>query len=97
LPAKPLVDLDVRDRSPRNVGLAERSLAGLKEAGVAVGDQPNVVLHVSTSRLGGTAGESAARGCQGAVQVLPSTAFGGTLAARQPPLLFSASLRPREP
>ena len=111
LPAKPLVDLDVRDRSPRNVRLATRFLAGLREAGVAVGGQPNVVLHVSTSRLGGTPGQS---GPVAALRQAIRNWLACRVAARvpsrrcrQPPLAalglrrssrccFCASMRPRE-
>jgi hypothetical protein len=49
-----VVDLDIRDRSQRNLMLADRFLRGVREAGVMVGQDANVVLHVSTSRLGET-------------------------------------------
>lgn len=55
LPAQITVGLDIHDNSPRNQMLAERFLAGVREAGVAVGPQRNVLLHISTSRLGETA------------------------------------------
>jgi hypothetical protein len=51
LPARMAVSLDVRDRSPRNLRLADHSLEGLRNAGVSVASPPNVVLHVRTSRL----------------------------------------------
>ena len=37
LPDRVVVDLDIRDRSPRNLMLADRFLKGVREAGVAVG------------------------------------------------------------
>ena len=52
LPEQVVVDLDIRDRSRRNLMLADRFLRGVREAGVAVGQDANVLLHVSTSRLG---------------------------------------------
>src|SRR5690349_15145379 len=54
LPERMVVDLDIRDRSPRNLMLAERFLRGIREAGIGVGQDGNVLLHVSTSRLGET-------------------------------------------
>ena len=98
LPGKLQVDLDVRDRSPRNVRLAERFLAGVREVGVAVGGgQPNVLLHVSTSQLGGTASRASRGletnypeltglqgGSQGSMQALPSTSVGPRTATQQP-------------
>ena len=53
LPAQVVVGLDIRDRSPRNLQLAERFLTGIRDAGIVVGAQPNVLLHVSISQLGG--------------------------------------------
>jgi hypothetical protein len=52
LPQRIVVDLDVRDRSDRNLMLADRFLQGVREAGVRVGKDATVLLHVSTSRLG---------------------------------------------
>lgn len=49
-----MVDLDIRDRSRRNLMLADRFLMGVREAGIAVGQDANVLLHVGTSRLGET-------------------------------------------
>lgn len=46
LPPRPVVDLDVRNPSPRNQRLAARFLAGVREAGIATGANPNVTLHV---------------------------------------------------
>jgi hypothetical protein len=54
LPARLVVDLDIRDRSERNLMLADRFLGGVREAGIAVGQDANVLLHVKTSRLGET-------------------------------------------
>jgi len=54
LPAQIVAGLEVRDRPPASQQLADRFLAGLRAAGVTVGAQPNVVLHISTSRIGGT-------------------------------------------
>jgi hypothetical protein len=53
LPANAVVGLDIRDRSPRNLMLADHFLAGIREAGVAVGQQPDVLLHIATSRIDG--------------------------------------------
>ncbi len=52
LPARVVVDLDIRDRSEHNLMLADRFLGGVREAGIAVGRDANVLLHVKTSRLG---------------------------------------------
>src|ERR1700761_1913169 len=54
LPQPIVVELDIRDQSKRNLMLGDRFLAGVREAGVAVGQDANVVLHVTTSRLGET-------------------------------------------
>ena len=51
LPAQIVVDIDILDRSPRNLMLAGRFLTGVRDAGVAVGTKPSVLLHVSTARL----------------------------------------------
>jgi hypothetical protein len=59
LPEQVLVDLDIRDRSKRNLMLADRFLRGVREAGVAVGQDANVLLHVSTSRQGVTSSGTA--------------------------------------
>jgi len=61
LPARPVVALDVRDASPRNQRLADRFLAGIREAGVATGSVPNVTLHVTASQNIETARGSARR------------------------------------
>src|SRR5262245_11864502 len=52
LPANVVAGLDIRDRSARNLMLADRFLLGVKDAGVAVSPQPTVLLHVTTSLLG---------------------------------------------
>ena len=69
LPERVVVDLDIRDRSPRNLMLADRFLRGVREAGVAVGQDANVLLHVSTSRLGETS-SGATRGAEPVVVML---------------------------
>jgi hypothetical protein len=61
LPQRPVVALDVRDNSPRNQRLADRFLAGLRQAGIATGTDPNVTLHVTTSQIIETAGRSGQR------------------------------------
>ena len=76
LPERVVVDLDIRDRSPRNLTLAERFLGGVREAGVAVGQDANVLLHVSTSRLGGTS-PGATRGAEQTYSELGGLAGGG--------------------
>jgi hypothetical protein len=101
LPAQVVVDLDVQDRSPRNVKLAERFLTGIRDAGVAVGAQPNVLLHVSVSQLGDLSsrqshgaeqGDSELSGIQGGARLsLPALPATGLAAPRPPPpssLLF---------
>ena len=76
LPERVVVDLDIRDRSPRNLALADRFLKGVREAGVAVGQDANVLLHVSTSRLGGTS-SGAPRGAERTYSELGGLAGGG--------------------
>ena len=53
-----VIGLDIHDASPANQKLAERFLDGLRNAGVTVGDHPNVLLHVSTSQLGGSSSQT---------------------------------------
>jgi hypothetical protein len=84
LPERVVVDLDIRDRSPRNLTLAERFLGGVREAGVAVGQDANVLLHVSTSRLGETS-SGATRGAERTYSELGGLAGGG-MRPRLPPL-----------
>jgi hypothetical protein len=76
LPERVVVDLDIRDRSPRNLMLADRFLRGVREAGVAVGQDANVLLHVSTSRLGETS-SGATRGAERTYSELGGLAGGG--------------------
>jgi hypothetical protein len=49
-----VVDLDIPDRSQGNLMLTGRFLRGVRAVGIAVGQDANVVLRVSTSRLGET-------------------------------------------
>ena len=84
LPDRVVVDLDIRDRSPRNLMLADRFLKGVREAGVAVGQEANVLLHVSTSRLGGTS-SGAPRGAERTYSELGGLAGGG-MRPRLPPV-----------
>ncbi len=56
LPTPMVVGLDVRDDSPANQRMAQRFLAGLREAGVTVGASPNVVLQISSRIRRGTPG-----------------------------------------
>ena len=76
LPERVVVDLDIRDRSPRNLMLADRFLKGVHEAGVTVGQDANVLLHVSTSRLGETS-SGATRGAERSYSELGGLAGGG--------------------
>ena len=84
LPERVVVDLDIRDRSQRNLMLADRFLKGVREAGFAVGQDANVLLHVSTSRLGETS-SGAARGPERTYSELGGLAGGGRL-PRLPPM-----------
>src|SRR6185295_18659883 len=70
LPERVVLDLDLHDRSKRSLVLADRFLKGIREAGIAVGQDANVLLHVSTSRLGDTSS-----GADRAEQTYPE--FGG--------------------
>ena len=76
LPEQVVLDLDIRDRSARNLMLADRFLKGVREAGIAVGQDANVLLHVSTSRLGETS-SGAARGAERTYSELGGLAGGG--------------------
>jgi hypothetical protein len=51
LPAKIVAGLDIHDRSPEHLKLAERFLAGVRLAGVTTGPRPNVLLHINSSRV----------------------------------------------
>lgn len=100
LPKQVVVGLDVRVGSPRNRQLADRFLAGVRNAGVAVGTQPNVLLHITTSRLGDTSSRPSAGarrkypessglvGAQPVLPPLPSTGLTAPRSASTPPLLF---------
>jgi hypothetical protein len=84
LPERVVVDLDIRDQSPRNLMLADRFLKGVREAGVAVGQDANVLLHVSTSRLGETS-SGATRGAERTYSELGGLAGGG-MRPKLPPM-----------
>jgi hypothetical protein len=101
LPPRMVVGVDILDRTPRNVDLSQRFLAGIRDAGVAVGAQPNVLRHITASTLGkastqsgrGTAqSQSGMFGLQGGLQpgppALPSTGFAASRSPPAPPLLF---------
>jgi hypothetical protein len=90
LPERVVVDLDISDRSKRNLMLANRFLTGVREAGVAVGQDANVLLHVTTSRLGETS-SGAVRGAERNYSELGGLAGGGRL-PRLPPMP-AASMR----
>ena len=94
LPERVVVDLDIRDRSPRNLMLADRFLKGVRAAGVAVGQDANVLLHISTSRLGETS-SGAARGAERTYSELGGLAGGG----RRPqlPSMPTAGMRASRP
>nr|WP_294524207.1 hypothetical protein [uncultured Rhodopila sp.] len=51
IPEHPTVGLDIRDNSPDTQKLAQRFVAGLRLAGVAVESKPNVLLYVTGSTL----------------------------------------------
>ena len=76
LPERVVLDLDIRDRSQRNLMLADRFLEGVRAAGIAVGQDANVLLHVSTSRMGET-WSGAARGAERTYSELGGLAGGG--------------------
>jgi hypothetical protein len=52
LPTSIVAGLDIHDRSARNLKLADRFMIGVRDAGIAVGPQPNLQLHVDMSVLG---------------------------------------------
>jgi hypothetical protein len=100
LPEHIVVGIDVRDRSPRNLMLAERFLAGIGYAGVEVGPEPNVLLHVGTSGFQQPLGRSDGSyvrgrpelsGLQGGMQIsppaIPNTRFGTPRPVPSPPPL----------
>jgi len=101
LPPHIVVGLDIHDRSPRNLTLAERFLEGVRGAGVAVGAQPNVLLHVNVSHLGETSAKpergsvpsySEFSGPHGGLEpelpALPSTGLTTPRSPPSPPLMF---------
>ena len=101
LPTPTVVALDIRDDSPSNVRMGARFLAGLREAGVAVGERANVVLHIDTSQLRGTPGASTdpgdqsyasspvtTGGVQQALPAIPSDSIARPPAAPRPLLIL---------
>jgi hypothetical protein len=103
LPSSIVAGLDVHDRSARNLKLADRFMIGVRDAGVAVGPQPNLLLHVDMSVLG-KGGTSSNRmvernypdlsglraGSQVSLAPIPSAGLSTTTrrAPPTPPLLF---------
>ena len=97
LPERMVVDLDIRDRSRRNLMLADRFLRGAREAGIAVGPDANVLLHVSTSRLGETS-SGATRGAERTYSELGGLAGGGMRPELPPmPATGTRASRPAPP
>ena len=97
LPGRVVVDLDIRDRSPRNLTLAERFLGGVRGAGVAVGRDANVLLHVSTSQLGETS-SGVTRGAERTYSELGGLAGGGMRPELPPmPATGTRASRPAPP
>jgi hypothetical protein len=102
LPAAIVVDLDIRDNSPDHLRRAKRFLAGIREAGVAVGPKPNVLLSISSSRLavspeqsgGGRVDQnsSAFSGLEGvgdqSLPVIPADRLGATTSPPAPPVMI---------
>ncbi len=101
LPPHIVVGLDIHDRSPRNLTLAERFLEGVRDSGVSVGAQPNVLLHVNVSHLGETSVKPDRRtmpsysefsgphgGLEPQLPALPSTGLTTPRAPAAPPLMF---------
>jgi hypothetical protein len=60
LPTSVVADLDIHDRSARNLKLADHFMIGVRDTGVAVGPQPNLLLHVDMS-VPGKSGSSSSR------------------------------------
>ena len=52
LPTSIVAGLDIHDRSARNLQLADRFMIGVRDTGVAVGPQPNLLLHVDMVSAG---------------------------------------------
>jgi hypothetical protein len=84
LPQRVVVDLDIHDRSQRNLMLADRFLRGVHEAGLAVGQDANVLLHANTSRLEETS-SGATRGAEQTHSELGGLAGGG-MRPKLPPM-----------
>jgi len=82
LPERVVLNLDIRDRSQRSLMLADRFLTGVRQAGIAVGQDANVLLHVSTSRLGDTS-LGAAAGAEQTYSELASREVGCGQGCRQ--------------
>jgi hypothetical protein len=100
LPAHIVVGLDIHDRSRRNLMLAERFLAGIRKAGVAVGPAPTVLLHVGSSSFNGPLAGAEGRmdrnypefsalqgGRQLGLPAIPDTRFGTPRPVPSPPPL----------
>jgi hypothetical protein len=103
LPTSIVAGLDIHDRSARNLKLADRFMTGVRDAGVTIGPQPNLLLHVDMSVLG-SGGPSSSRmvernyqdlsglrsGSQVALAPIPSSGLSTTTrrAAPTPPLLY---------
>jgi hypothetical protein len=98
LPAPVVAGLDIHDQSPDHSQLGERFLAGMRSAGVDVGPRPNVLLSITSSRLGIPPDQPDSRaeqdatppsGLQGGVQqslpAMPETRIGTTVSPPSPP------------
>jgi hypothetical protein len=101
LPAKMVVDVDIRDPSPDHQRMSARFLEGLRAAGITVGQQPNVRLSITSARLdtGSDQFEDAAvkrspdfAGMHGGVEVqmpaIPEAHIGRPPPPPSPPLLL---------
>jgi hypothetical protein len=93
LPERVVINLDIRDRSQRNLMLADRFLSGVRQAGVVVGQDANVLLHVSTSQLGETS-SGATRGAERNYSELGGLAGGG-MRPQLPPMPATDMRAPR--
>jgi hypothetical protein len=101
LPARLVVDLDIRDPSPDHLRLAKRFLAGMSDAGVASGPKPNVLISIRSSRLdtssgrGGSGTEANSPGFSGlqesfhqSLPAMPDTRLGSTSSPPPPPTML---------
>ena len=100
LPAAVTVGLESRSQLPSSQTMAERLIAGLRTAGVAIGADPSVSLRVSTARFDPSAGSpdtagggaSDLSGLEGGVQVklpdIPAERLARPPMPSQPPMLF---------